>query len=328
MTTDERYRLRRRVPLLPYLEQQGWKPTAYSERDEVCGRCPLHDDSRPSFYVNRRKNVFYCHGCGQGGDVIRLAQLMHGLDFRAALTSLNGQEETDGKRLWSDACDFYRHQLRGNLDAQCYLHSRGIADQEIVDRMRIGYAPGGCLRAYLQGLGYSFAAMVSSGFIDTQGRDRMWRALTFPLAETANLYGRHTDPAGGRHRFLARPKGGLYGWGRAGNCRTVIVVEGLFDLASLWQAGFSNAVALLGSQFNERQQAQLGDGQERTVYLCLDADENGSGPRAARLWSQRLGQAGLRLFPVRLPRGYDPNRFFAEGGSAAEFSRYLEEAGR
>src|ERR1017187_3368551 len=110
--------------------------------------------------------------------------------------------------------------------------------------------------------------------------------------------------------------------------RTVIVVEGLFDLASLWQAGFTEAVALLGSHFNARQQAQLCDGRPRTVYLCLDADENGSGPRAARLWSRRLEQTGVRLLPVELPGGYDPNRFFAEGGSAAQFSRYLEQAGR
>ena len=81
MTPEQRDRLRRRIPLLTYLEKQGWKPAAYSQSDEVCGRCPLHRESRPSFYVNRRKDVFYCHGCGQGGDVIRLAQLMHGLDF-------------------------------------------------------------------------------------------------------------------------------------------------------------------------------------------------------------------------------------------------------
>jgi hypothetical protein len=61
----------------------------------------------------------------------------------------------------------------------------------------------------------------------------------------------------------------------------------------------------------------------------LDADENGSGPRAARLWRQRLEQPGrLHLVPVELPKGYDPNRFFAEGGSAAEFSDYLEQASR
>ena len=237
-------------------------------------------------------------------------------------------QDTNRQRLWSDACDFYQHQLRYRLDAQSYLRSRGIEDQEIIDRMRIGYAPGGCLRAYLEDLGYARAAMVSSGLIDAQGRDRLWRAITFPLAEAASIYGRHTDPGAGRHRFLARPKGGLYGWDRVRGCPTVIVVEGLFDVASLWQAGFSNAVALLGSHFNERQRAQLCDGQERTVYLCLDADENGSGPRAARWWSQRLRPSGLRLLLVELPDGYDPNRFFAEGGSVAQFSHYLETAAR
>jgi DNA primase len=328
MTSQQRYCLRRRVPLLPYLEQHGWKPTAYSEGDEVCGLCPLHGDSRPSFYVNRRKQVFYCHGCGQGGDVIRLVELLHGVDFRAALASLDPQEGDSGNRVWSDACDFYRHQLGSNLEAQCYLRSRGIEDPEIVERMRIGYAPGGCLRGYLQDLGYSRAAMVSGGLIDLQGRDRLCRAIAFPIAETASLYGRHIDPSGGRHRFLPRPKGGLYGWDRARRCQAVIVVEGLFDLASLWQAGFTNAVALLGSHFNARQQAQLCDGQPRTVYLCLDADENGSGSQAMRLWSRRLRHRGLRLLPVQLPEGYDPNRFFAEGGSVAEFSRYLEQASR
>src|SRR6202522_2721181 len=88
MTGQPRYRWRKRIPLLTYLKQHGWKPTAYSEADGVCGGCPLHRDSRPSFYVNRRKDVFYCHGCGQGGDVIRLAELLHGLSFRAALATL------------------------------------------------------------------------------------------------------------------------------------------------------------------------------------------------------------------------------------------------
>ena len=324
MTADQRDRLRRSIPLLPYLEQQGWRPTAYRERDEVCGLCPLHEDSRPSFYVNRRTNVFYCHGCGQGGDVIRLVELLHGLDFQAALAKLNGR----GNQLWRDAYVFYQHQLRTHLEAQSYLRSRGIEDPEIVERMRIGYAPGGCLREYLQDLGYARAEMVSNGLIEVHGRDRLWRAITFPIAETASMYGRHIDPADGRHRYLPRPKGGLWGWGRVRYCPAVIVVEGLFDLASLWQAGFHHAVALLGTHFNERQRAELCDGRERTVYLCLDADENGSGPRAARLWSQRLGERGLRLLPVGLPEGYDPNRFFVEGGTAAEFSRYLEEAGR
>jgi len=328
MTSEERSRLRRRIPLLGYLEQHGWKPAAYSESDEVCGLCPLHGDSRPSFYVNRRKDVFYCHGCGQGGDVIRLAELLHGMDFSAALAALGEAGEGTGKHLWNDTCDFYQHQLQCNLEAQCYLQRRGIESPAVIERMRIGYAPGGCLRAYLEDLGYSRRAILASGLTDERGRDRLWNAITFPIEETASLYGRQLDPLAGRHRFLARPKGGLYGWNRAHNSATLIVVEGLFDLASLWQAGFANAVALLGSHFNGRQQAQLLDGRPRTIYLCLDADANGSGQRAARLWGQRLRRGGQRLALVRLPDGYDPNRFFAEGGSAAEFSRYLEEAGQ
>jgi DNA primase len=322
MTSEQRNHLRRRIPLLTYLEKQGWKPAAYSESDEVCGRCPLHFDSRPSFYVNRRKDVFFCHGCGQGGDVIRLAQLLHGLDFRTALATLAQQQDQDQRQLWSAACDFYQAQLRRDCEAQAYLRSRGIA-AETADHMRIGYAPGGCLRAYLEELGYSRAAIAESGLTDTQGRDRLRRAITFPLEETANVYGRQIDLTTDRHRFLARSKGGLYGWKQARRCQTVIVVEGLFDLASLWQAGFTNTVALLGSHFTAQQLAQLCDGRLRTVYLCLDNDGNGSGQRAAGLWRRRLEQAGVRVAPVQLPAGYDPNRFFAEGGSAQRFVQFL-----
>lgn len=311
MTNAQRNHLRRSVPLLTYLEQQGWKPAAYSESDEVYGRCPLHFESRPSFYVNRRKDVFFCHGCGQGGDVIRLAQLLHGLDFRTALATLTQQQEEAGRQLWRDACDFYQAQLRRSCEAQAYLRERGIA-AETAAHMRIGYAPGGCLRGYLEDLGYSRAAIAQSGLADAAGRDRLWRAITFPLEETANVYGRHIDSTAGRHRFLARSKGGLYGWKHARRCQRLIVVEGLFDLASLWQAGFTNTVALLGSHFTAQQLAQLCDGRPRTVYLCLDDDNNGSGQRAARLWRGRLEQAGVRVAPVQLPAGYDPNRFFAE----------------
>ena len=328
MTSQQRNLLRHRIPLLTYLEQQGWKPSAYSEADEVVGLCPLHCDRRPSFYVNRRKDVFYCHGCGQGGDVIRLAELLHDVDFRSALATLARLDEPpdNDRQVWNDACDFYQHHLQSNLAAQSYLGRRGIESPEVIQRMRIGYAPGGCLRAYLESLGHSRRTIFATGLIDAQGRDQMWGTITFPLPETASLYGRHLDPLAGRHRFLARSKGGLYGWKQASSYPELIVVEGLFDLASLWQAGFAHAVALLGCHFNRQQQAQIADGRSRTIYLCLDADANGRGQGSARLWCERMRRRGQRVAPVRLPDGCDPNRFFAEGGSAAEFSRYLEEA--
>ena len=65
-------RLKQRIPLLEYLQRHNWKPCRAGSRQEFVGLCPLHQETHPSFYVNAAKNVFYCHGCGRGGDLIRL----------------------------------------------------------------------------------------------------------------------------------------------------------------------------------------------------------------------------------------------------------------
>ena len=63
--------LKQRIPLLDYLQQRNWIARRAAREQEFVGLCPLHRDARPSFYVNSRKNLFYCHGCGRGGDLIR-----------------------------------------------------------------------------------------------------------------------------------------------------------------------------------------------------------------------------------------------------------------
>jgi Zn-dependent protease with chaperone function len=85
---------KRRLPLLDYLRQQNWtgRPAG---RSEFVGLCPLHQETRPSFYVNIRKNVFYCHGCGQGGNLIRFVQLSRHLSFRQSLVGLEPQTKID-----------------------------------------------------------------------------------------------------------------------------------------------------------------------------------------------------------------------------------------
>ena len=103
-----------------------------------------------------------------------------------------------------------------------------------------------------------------------------------------------------RHRFLPRSKGGLYGWKQAQAFTSLIGVEGLFDLAALWQAGFPQAVAALGSQLNSVQLAQLC--QRSRVHICFDADIHGGGPRAAAHLSAQLRQAGVEVLRVALPR--------------------------
>jgi len=307
-----------RISLLEFLEQRGWKPTRDNGREEVAGLCPLHKDGHPSFYVNRRKQVFYCHGCGCGGGLDRLVRLLGRTADSVACPP--------AQQAMNDTYEFYRRQLVRCDNARAYLAKRGIHDRAVIQRMRIGYAPGACLRGHLQRLGHSREALRERGLIDAQGRDSFFRCLTFPLAEADNLYGRALTSCLCRHRFLPGSKGGLYGWAQAAAFRRLIVVEGLFDVAALWQAGFPNAVAALGSHLNNQQIAQLCQFDERVVYICFDADRNGGGQRAARCLSIQLRHAGVEALRVALPDGHDPASFRAVGATAGDFRRCLEQA--
>ena len=120
-------------------------------------------------------------------------------------------------------------------------------------------------------------------------------------------------------------KGGLYAWEQVRRYPEVILVEGLFDYAVLWQAGFHNVTCSMGTHLNARQFRQLCDGP-RTVYLAFDADANGSGQQAAQSLASRLREQGVNVRTVALPEGHDPNSFFVQGGDARQFQALLEAA--
>jgi DNA primase len=303
-----------RISLLDYLQQHGWKMVRDSGRDEVAGLCPLHRESRPSFYVNRRKQVFYCHGCGRGGGLPRLMRL---LGDAAATPARLGDSPLE------PAYAFYQSQLAGCEPARAYLAQRGLRDPAVIAHMRIGYAPGACLRGYLQHLGYSRQTLLACGLIDANGRDCLFHSITFPLPGARNLYGRALGNCLCRHRFLPGGKGGLYGWSAARV--SVIVVEGLFDVAALWQAGFDYAVAALGSYLNHTQLEQL-CAFRGYIYICFDADRNGGGQRAAHRLSVQLRHAGVEALRVALPLGHDPASYFAAGAGAGDFRGLLNGA--
>lgn len=319
MSFSERHISQSPNTLLEVLLQRGWKPSRDRGGDEVAGLCPLHRDSHPSFYVNRRKQLFYCHGCGRGGG---LAQLLHFLHQLAE--SKDVSPPTD--ELLDQVYHFYQLQMVRHEEAWEYLAGRGIHDRAVIERMRIGYAPGACLRGYLQRLGYCRRTLLESGLVDEQGRDHFFRCLSFPLVEAQNLYGRSIRDGFCRHRFLPASKGGLYGWAQTLAYPRVFVVEGLLDVAALWQAGFPNTVAALGSYLNNGQLSQLCQPAGRLTYICFDADRNGSGQRAARRLSIQLRHAGVEALRVELPEGHDPASFFASGANACDFRRCLERA--
>jgi DNA primase len=321
-------RLKRRTPLLEYLRQHNWagRPAG---RFEYVGLCPLHKESQPSFYVNARKDVFYCHGCGQGGDLIRFVQLSRGLSFRQSLANLDPEvaPETDSSAVLEEAAEFYQQQLDRCPEALDYLRRRGVHDPALIRELGIGYAPGGTLRRYLRAQGYSFELLRRPGLIDTRGADALYQRIVFPLRKgerIVNLYDRSIGSAYA-HRFLPGCKGGLYGWEKVRNCSEVILVEGLFDYAVLRQAGFSNVTCSLGTHLNDTQFGQLCEGR-RTVYLTFDVDQNQSGQQAAGQLAQRLVVHGIPARRVLLPEGHDPNSFFVQGGDAHQFQTLLEAA--
>ncbi len=319
---------RRRLPLLDYLQQHNWKGRP-AGRGEYVGLCPLHEESQPSFYVNTRKDVFYCHGCGRGGDLIRFLQLSRRLSLRESFACLDSQitPEVDSSAVLEQAAVFYRQQLDRYPEALSYLHRRGLHDPTLIEKLGIGYAPGGILRRYLTAQGHSFDLLRRAGLINAQGADALYRRIVFPLRQgehIINLYGRSVCAAFA-HRFLPGSKGGLYGWDKVRHLSAVILVEGLFDYAVLRQADFSNVTCSLGTHLNADQFRQLCDG-ERTVYLAFDTDPNQSGQQAAEQLAQLLSTHAIAVRRVLLPEGHDPNSFFAAGGDKHQFQSLVEAA--
>jgi DNA primase len=323
--------LKRHFPLLDYLRRRHWKARRVGTSAEFVGLCPLHREKQPSFYVNARKNLFYCHGCGHGGDLIRLVELAQGLSFRQTVAYLQQQRAAPNSgAVLEKTAAFYQLQLHRYPEAISYLQQRGLRDPALIEELGIGYAPGGNLRRHLAAQGYPLDLLLGQGLINHQGRDAFCRRVIFPCRQhghIVNLYGRSIGAAF-PHRFLPRSKGSLFAWDAVSGFSTVILVEGLFDLAVLWQAGFRNTTCAFGTHLTPTQFDQLCAAPGRGVYLVLDHDENQAGQQAAQQLLRRLENAGLAAHVVPLSPGHDPNSYFLAGATAADFAACLRGATR
>src|SRR5215831_7399762 len=197
--------LKHQIPLLDYLQAHDWQPDRRINGGRLMGLCPLHTDRKPSFLVDPNKNLFYGYGCGRGGDVIRFAEIYHQVKFLEAVALL--REWCGLAPLLDQVTTFYRIQLYRHREAISYLSDRGLHSPEIIEHMRIGYAPGRCLRAWLTDLGYPAASLRQAGLVDADGRDAFTHRVVFPLE--GNLYGRSIRGST-PHLFLPGSKGGLY----------------------------------------------------------------------------------------------------------------------
>ena len=319
------------------------------------GRCPFHDERTPSFSVNAHDKLFYCFGCGRGGDLISFVRETENLDFSGAVEWLADRfnvqleyeeasprlEEERRRRarlleLLDQAASFYERYLwdsQAGGFARDYLTGRGLGEP-VSREFRLGFALGGdVLVRKARERGFTPAELQAAGLAGRRGGDYFQRRLLFPLADargrTVGFQARklrEDDPLAAK--YVNSPEGELfrkgdllYGLHLARNAIArsgrAVVVEGNTDVIALRQAGFEPVVAAMGTALTEQQLKELGR-LTHALVLCFDGDAAGE---AATLRGMELAAGqGFDLRVVAMPPGLDP------ADVAGDFEAHLSRA--
>lgn len=323
------------------------------------GLCPFHNEKSPSFSVSRDKQMYYCFGCGAGGNVFTFLMEYENFSFPEALKYLAeraGMElpeeelNEEAKRAMDEkarlremnklsANYFYYllHSKRGQKGL-AYLKDRGITDATI-KHFGLGYADiyNDDLYRFLKSKGYSDEDLKDSALVTIDerrgGSDKFWNRVMFPIMDVNN----RVIGFGGRVMGDAKPKylnspeteifdksRNLYGLNRARTSRKpyFLVCEGYMDVIALHQAGFTNAVASLGTALTTGHAALI-KRYVQEVYLTYDSDE--AGTRAALRAVPILKEAGITAKVIRMDPYKDPDEFIKNLG-AEEFERRIGNA--
>ncbi len=319
------------------------------------GLCPFHTEKTPSFTVYPDTQNYYCFGCGNGGDVISFIKNYENLDYIEAVRLLcdraglrfpedTGDKEDNLKKRILEAnrlaARFFFETLKSDegLEARKYLKHRGLSD-ETITRFGIGYAPDSWdkLRNYLKSKGFTenelvdgslcgrsqrgncfdfFRARVMFPVIDVRGQVVAFSGRT--MGSDSRKYVNTKDtPAFKKSKIL-------FGLNFAKNSGTkkVILVEGQMDVISLHQAGFTDAVATLGTAITD-EHAKLLSRYVDEVLVCYDSDE--AGQKATRRAIDTLRPTGLPVRVISLEGGKDPDEIILEKGASA-FRAALDKA--
>ena len=278
--------------------------------------CPFHEEEKPSLSIDRRKGVYHCFGCGQSGDHLTFLQTHARQSFSEAveeLRQLTGQpapvSESEPEapfpyELMARVAEVWHQAFCERAEGLAYLESRGIHDKGLLRTLQAGYCDGQKLLAITSLAERELLQRV--GVLNEEGKELFSRCVVFPLKDrhgrVVGFYGRSTLP-GARvpHRAC---RTGLFPPEAARGVSQVILVEGILDALALHQAGFSNTMALGGTQgLNAALLEHLHAEKVKEVLLCLDGD--GPGQKAARQWESRLSEE-FQVRRVALPSGKDP----------------------
>ena len=313
------------------------------------GLCPFHNEKSPSFSVSPGKQLYHCFGCGVGGNVITFVMEYENYTFLEAVKYLAdkagmqlpetsySEEEKKNRDLKAKlleinkiAATYYYHQLKaenGKIGLS-YLQKRGLSDTTI-NRFGLGYAgqTGNALYQYLKSKGYDDALLKETGlFTYERGiHDKFWNRVMFPIMDINNK----VIGFGGRVMGDAKPKylnspetklfdksRNLYGLNAARISRksNMIICEGYMDVISLHQAGFTQAVASLGTALTPGQAALM---KRYTDNVLITYDSDAAGVKAALRAIPILKEAGLTTKVINMQPYKDPDEFIKALGAEA-----------
>ncbi len=334
-------------------------------KGDMWAPCPFHQEKSASFHVDDRKGYYYCFGCHAKGDAISFVRESENMGFMEAVELLAGEvgmkmpardpmaREKDDLRtqlagVMEQAVQHYRLQLKTGAaaEARAYLAGRGL-DEAAQARWNIGYAPDHRqgVFAHLTGKGVAADQVIDAGLAakpDGGGApyDRFRGRIIFPIRDargrTIALGGRSMDPEA-RAKYLNSPETALFDKSRSlynhgpareavGKGQPLIVAEGYMDVIALAEAGFTGAVAPLGTAITEQQLQMLWRIAPEPI-IALDGDT--AGLRAAmRLIDMVLPQleAGKSLRFCLMPAGADPDDVIRKGGGAPAMTALLDQA--
>lgn len=323
------------------------------------GLCPFHNEKSPSFSVSQQKQMYYCFGCGAGGNVFTFLMEYENYSFVEALryladragVELPEQEYSKEAKARADtkailleinkaAAQYFYAQLKGSQGAQAlsYLKNRELGD-DTIKAFGLGYANkySNDLYKYLRSKGYQDEMIAKAGLITVDERqgayDKFWNRVMFPIMDVNS----RVIGFGGRVMGDAKPKylnspetpifdksRNLYGLNRARTSRKsyFLLCEGYMDVIALHQAGFTNAVASLGTAFTPGH-ASLIRRYVQEVYLTYDSDE--AGTKAALRAMPILKEAGITSKVIRMDPYKDPDEFIKNLGAPA-FEERIQKA--
>ena len=323
------------------------------------GLCPFHNEKSPSFSVSREKQMYYCFGCGAGGNVFTFLMDYENFSFVEALKFLadragvvlpemeyskeakaRADRKTQLLEINKLAAQYFYVQLKSEQGktAHAYLTGRQLSE-ETIKAFGLGYSSkySDDLFRYLRKRGYTEDLIRQAGLINTDEKngvyDKFWNRVMFPIMDVNN----RVIGFGGRVMGDAKPKylnspeteifdksRNLYGLNRARTSRKpyFLVCEGYMDVIALHQAGFDSAVASLGTSLTEEQARIIARHTDR-IIISYDAD--GAGQAAAQRAIDILKKCDLQVKVLRIPGAKDPDEFIKARGADA-FRNLIERS--